>query len=172
MAAAGMPIGMRMRAREDGFSLIELLVVVLVLGALAALAFPSFVNQKGKANDTEAKNNLQVTQRAMETYFLDHDTYATANMNASSDPDSLLQDRGDARRLSDAVDHRSGDEHVHDQRRLGLQPVRDLHPEAQIERRGRPHLHAGLHRRLQLRRHLVARLDATPRSAAASTSRR
>jgi prepilin-type N-terminal cleavage/methylation domain-containing protein len=79
-----------MRAREEGFSLIELLVVVLILGALAALAFPSFINQKGKANDAEAKNNLQVTQRAMETYYLDHDTYATANMNAASDPDSLL----------------------------------------------------------------------------------
>ena len=80
-----------MRAREEGFSLIELLVVVLILGALAALAIPSFINQKGKANDAKAKNNLVITQKAMETYFLDHDTYATANMNGSSDPDSLLK---------------------------------------------------------------------------------
>jgi type II secretion system protein G len=79
-----------MRAREDGFTLIELLVVVLVLGLLAGLTMPSFINQTSKANDAEAKNNLQVAQQAMETYFLDHDTYATANMNAASDPDSLL----------------------------------------------------------------------------------
>jgi type IV pilus assembly protein PilA len=79
-----------MKAREDGFTLVELLVVVLILGLLAALSIPSFINQTGKASDAEAKNNLQVSQRAMETYFLDHDTYATANMNAASDPDSLL----------------------------------------------------------------------------------
>jgi prepilin-type N-terminal cleavage/methylation domain-containing protein len=79
-----------MKAREDGFSLIELLVVVLILGGLAALAFPSFINQKGKASDAKAKNNIQVAQRAMETYYLDHDTYATANMNGGSDPDSLI----------------------------------------------------------------------------------
>jgi type IV pilus assembly protein PilA len=79
-----------MKAREDGFTLIELLVVILVLAVLAALAIPSFINQTGKANDAEAKNNLQVAQRAMETYFLDHNTYATANMNAASDPNSLL----------------------------------------------------------------------------------
>jgi type IV pilus assembly protein PilA len=85
-----MPINRRMRGREDGFTLIELLVVVLILGLLAAIAIPSFIGQRGKANDAEAKNNLQVAQRAMETYYLDHNTYATANMNVSSDPDSLV----------------------------------------------------------------------------------
>jgi type IV pilus assembly protein PilA len=79
-----------MKSREDGFTLIELLVVILVLGVLAAIAIPSFINQTSKASDVEAKNNLQVAQRAMETYFLDHNTYATANMNDASDPDSLL----------------------------------------------------------------------------------
>jgi type IV pilus assembly protein PilA len=79
-----------MKSREEGFTLIELLVVVLILGLLAAIAIPSFINQTGKASDARAKNNLQVAQRAMETYFLDHNTYATANMNAASDPDSLL----------------------------------------------------------------------------------
>jgi type IV pilus assembly protein PilA len=79
-----------MKSREDGFTLVELLVVVLILGLLAAIAIPSFVNQRDKATDGKAKVNLQVAQRAMETYFLDHNTYATANMNAPSDPDSLL----------------------------------------------------------------------------------
>ena len=79
-----------MKAREDGFTLIELLVVILVLAILAALAIPSFINQTGKANDATAKNNIRVAQRAMETYFLDHNTYADANMNAASDPDSLI----------------------------------------------------------------------------------
>jgi prepilin-type N-terminal cleavage/methylation domain-containing protein len=90
MAGGGLPIEMRMRAREEGFTLIELLVVVLILAALAALAIPSFINQTGKASDAQAKNNLQIAQRAMETYFLDHSSYATANMNNAPDPDSLI----------------------------------------------------------------------------------
>jgi type IV pilus assembly protein PilA len=90
MTAAGLPINEGMKAREDGFTLIELLVVILILGLLTAIAIPSFIGQRGKASDAKAKNNLQVAQRAMETYYLDHNTYATANMNAGSDPDSLV----------------------------------------------------------------------------------
>jgi len=78
-------------AHEDGFTLIELLVVVLVLAILAALAIPSFIGQRGKASDAQAKSNVLTTQRAMETYFTDHESYANANMNPTSDPDSLLR---------------------------------------------------------------------------------
>ncbi|MEA2300248.1 MAG: type pilus assembly protein PilA [Solirubrobacteraceae bacterium] len=64
-------------ADEKGFTLIELLVVILIIGILAAIAIPSFLNQKGKANDANAKAVVRTAQTAEETYFTDNQAYAT-----------------------------------------------------------------------------------------------
>ena len=64
---------LRRRAEsEKGFTLIELLVVILIIGILAAIAIPSFLNQKGKANDAQAKTLAHTAEVAMETYATDH----------------------------------------------------------------------------------------------------
>jgi type IV pilus assembly protein PilA len=65
---------------EAGFTLIELLVVMLILGILAAIALPAFFNQKGKANDAEAKETDHSLQVAMETCATDNKgVYSTTN---------------------------------------------------------------------------------------------
>ncbi len=67
---------LRQRAQsEKGFTLIELLVVILIIGILAAIALPAFLNQRAKAQDTEAKSAARTAQTAMETFYTDNQTY-------------------------------------------------------------------------------------------------
>jgi type IV pilus assembly protein PilA len=69
---------------QQGFTLIELLVVILIIGILAAIAIPSFLNQRVKGQDACAKSMARTMQTAMETYYTDNDSYAATGANLSS----------------------------------------------------------------------------------------
>ena len=70
---------LRRRAEDEkGFTLIELLVVILIIAILAAVAIPTFLNQRGKAYDSNAQSMVKSAQVAEETYATSHDgSYAT-----------------------------------------------------------------------------------------------
>jgi type IV pilus assembly protein PilA len=86
----------RLRQRsqdEGGFTLIELLVVILIIGILAAIAIPSFLNQKSKAQDSAAKSQVTTLQTAMETYGTDHNgSYEKATLEELQKIEPTLKD--------------------------------------------------------------------------------
>lgn len=61
-----------------GFTLTELLMVVVIVAILAAIAIPSYRNQVVKTNRSDAMAVLQGFAQAMERYYAQNNTYATA----------------------------------------------------------------------------------------------
>ena len=62
--------------REGGFTLIELLVVIIIIGILLAIAIPSYLKFRDRANESAAKANVRAAIPAIEAFYADNNTYA------------------------------------------------------------------------------------------------
>ena len=69
---------------RKGFTLIELVIVVVIIGILAAIAIPKFANTKEKAVLASMKSDLRNLVTAQEGFFSDEQTYATGYAAAQS----------------------------------------------------------------------------------------
>jgi type IV pilus assembly protein PilA len=65
---------------EGGFTLIELLVVIIIIGILLAIAIPSYMKFRDRANKSAAQANVRSSIPAVEAYFADNNTYAGATL--------------------------------------------------------------------------------------------
>ncbi len=69
-----------LRRVHEGFTLIEIMVVVVIIGLLAAVVVPKFLEQVDKARVSKAKSDIQAIETALTMYKLDNYVYPTTEM--------------------------------------------------------------------------------------------
>jgi type IV pilus assembly protein PilA len=74
----------KLHTRKGGVTLLELMIVVAIIGILAAIAIPNFLRFQLKAKSAEGKTNLAAIRTAEESYFAEYGLYVSADPSPPS----------------------------------------------------------------------------------------
>lgn len=79
--------------RQDGFTLVELMVVVAIIGLLSAVAVPNFRKYQAKAKTTEAKLQLAAAYTALQSFYSDYEAYGVCLSYMGYNPSNEISQR-------------------------------------------------------------------------------
>jgi type IV pilus assembly protein PilA len=82
------------KKNEKGFTLIELMIVIAIIGILAAIAIPQFSAYRRRSYNSAAQADLRNAATAQEAYFVDNQTYTTVRTNLTGTAGGFSQSTG------------------------------------------------------------------------------
>lgn len=68
------------KSKKSGFTIVELLIVIVVIGILAAITVVAYNGIQNRATDTERQTDVKAMQTALEVYYIDHGYYPPHNV--------------------------------------------------------------------------------------------
>jgi len=80
--------------KQIGFTLIEILITVAIIGILSAVAYPSYTDYITQSNRTEAKRELARIANKMEQYYVDHRSYTSSMILLGLGADPYITETG------------------------------------------------------------------------------